>query len=60
MGCLKTLITALWVSAEVDNQLPLFNLHILIGMENLHPEQSHSKAFISRIRKQQGLVETQR
>lgn len=52
--------TAAWVSAQVDNQLPLFNLHILIGIENLHPERSNSKAFISRIRLQQGLVGTQR
>lgn len=47
-------------NAEVDNQPPLFNLHILIGLENLHPEQSHCKAFISRTRLQQGQVGTQR
>lgn len=47
MGCLKIFTPAL--SAEVDNQLPLFNLHILIGMDNFHPAWSHSKALISRI-----------
>lgn len=41
-------------SAEVDNQLPLFNSHFLIGMEDRHAEQFHCEAFISRTPLQRG------
>lgn len=53
-------ITTVWISAEVDSQLSLFNLHFLIGMEYLLPEQYHCKAFISRSTLQQGQVGSHR
>lgn len=53
-------ITTVWISAEVNSQLSLFNLHFLIGMEYLLPEQYHCKAFISRSTLQQGQVGSHR
>lgn len=53
-------LPTVWISAEVDSQLSLLNLHFLIGMEYLLPEQYHWKAFISRSTLQQGQVGSHR